>query len=59
MMSMRLNHGLRTRVVVDGAKYEMQTADDGTDFTAHGTTLGLSAAGDNNTAATDVFNINF
>ena len=24
---------LRTRVVVDGAKYEMQTADDGTDYT--------------------------
>ena len=44
---------LRTRVVVDGAKYEMQTADDGTDYTAHGTTLGLSAAGDINTAAAD------
>ena len=38
--------------MVDGAKYEVQTADDGTDFTASGSTIGLSASTDINTAAT-------
>ena len=44
---------LKTRVVVDGAKYEVQTADDGTDYTARGSTIGLSASTDINTAASD------
>lgn len=44
---------LKTRVVVDGAAYEVQTADDGTDYTASGSTLGLSASTDIDTAASD------
>ena len=44
---------LKTRVVVDGASYEVQTADDGTDYTASGSTIGLSAATGIDTAAAD------
>jgi flagellin len=44
---------LRTQVVVDGASYEVQTADDGTDYTASGSDIGLSAATEIDTAAVD------
>jgi flagellin len=45
---------LQTRVVIDGAKYEVQTGDTASaDYTAVGSTIGLSASTDIDTAAAD------